>query len=122
MAAQAAHSVEEYATGLYDVFPPARFVAGLVSGDLAFGFAVANAAIVAFGLFCLALPVRAGWPSARGLAWGWACVELGNGVGHLVFAAARGGYFPGAVTAPLLLASAAWLVRALGSSGESAAR
>jgi hypothetical protein len=33
--AQAAHSVEEYVTRLFEVFTPARFVSGLVSDDLA---------------------------------------------------------------------------------------
>jgi hypothetical protein len=33
---------EEYATGLYDVLPPARFASSLASRDLAAGFAVLN--------------------------------------------------------------------------------
>ena len=31
---QAAHSIEEYVTSLYDVFAPARFVSSLVSNNL----------------------------------------------------------------------------------------
>jgi hypothetical protein len=108
--AQAAHSIEEYVAGLYDVFAPARFVSGLISSDLPVGFLVANTALVAFGVWCWALPVRSGWRSARGLAWFWALVELGNGVSHSALALARGGYFPGVLTAPLLLVLAAWLV------------
>ena len=108
--AQAAHSVEEYAGRLYEVFPPARFVSGLVSDDLSVGFAVVNAALVAFGLWCWAVPIRSGWRAARGLAWFWALLELGNGVGHLALALGSGGYFPGAATAPILLVLAAWLV------------
>jgi hypothetical protein len=108
--AQAAHSLEEYAGRLYEVFTPARFVSGLVSSDLAFGFAVVNTALVAFGFWCWAVPVRSGWRAARGLAWFWALLELGNGLGHLALALACGGYFPGAVTAPILLVLAVWLV------------
>jgi len=108
--AQVAHSVEEYLTRLYEVFAPARFVSSLVSSDLAVGFLVVNATLVAFGLWCLAFPVRLQWPAARGLAWGWALVELANGSGHVLLAISRGGYFPGAITAPLLLATGAWLV------------
>jgi hypothetical protein len=108
--AQAAHSVEEYAAGLHEVFPPARFLSGLVSSDLSVGFAVVNAALVAFGFWCWAVPIRSGWPSARGIAWFWALLELGNGLGHLVLALGSGGYFPGALTAPILLVLAAWLV------------
>jgi hypothetical protein len=107
--AQAAHSVEEYVTRLYEVFAPARFVSGLVSSDLSFGFVVVNAAFVALMAWCWAIPVRASWPSARGLAGFWALLELGNGAGHAALALSRGGYFPGAATAPLLLGFAAWL-------------
>ena len=107
--AQGAHSVEEYTTRLYDVFAPARLVSSLISNDLSFGFLVGNAALVAFGLWCWAVPVRSGWRSARGLAWFWILLELGNGLGHITFAVLRGGYFPGVATAPLLLLGAAWL-------------
>lgn len=107
--AQAAHSVEEYVFRLYDVLAPARFVAGLFSSDLARGFAIANALIVAFGVWCYAARVRVGAPSARAFAWFWALLELGNGIGHTAFAIAAGGYFPGVGTAPLLVATGAYL-------------
>jgi Protein of unknown function with HXXEE motif len=109
IAAQAAHSVEEYVFRLYDAFAPARFVAGLFARDLAKGFAVANLVIVMFGLWCYLARVRRGHPSSRAYAWGWAAVEAVNGCGHLLFAAVRGGYFPGAATAPLLLGLALYL-------------
>jgi hypothetical protein len=107
--AQGAHSTEEYVTHLYAVFPPARFVSGLFSNDLGLGFLLVNTALVLFGLWCWAVPVRAGWPVARGLIWFWVLLELGNGVGHITLAVSRGEYFPGAATAPLLLLFAAWL-------------
>ena len=50
--AQAAHSIEEYLAKLYEVFTPARLVSSVVSDNLAFGFFVANAALVAFGFWC----------------------------------------------------------------------
>jgi hypothetical protein len=40
--AQAAHSVEEYEFRLYDVWPPARAISGLISDDREVGFAVAR--------------------------------------------------------------------------------
>lgn len=107
--AQAAHSVEEYFTKLYDVLPPARFISGLISHDLALGFLIANVALVAFGLWCWAVPVRSRWSAAAGFIWFWTILELGNGAGHIIFALSRGGYFPGAGTAPLLLLFAGWL-------------
>ena len=107
--AQAAHSIEEYVARLYEVFAPARFVSSLVSQDLALGFLVVNAALVTFGLWCWAIPVRSGWQVARGLMWFWTILEIGNGVGHSALALSREGYFPGVATAPLLLLFAGWL-------------
>lgn len=115
---QAAHSIEEYATRLYLVFAPARFVSGLVSADLATGFAVVNAAIVAFGLGCWLGPVRSGAATGRTFAWPWAFVELGNGIGHCALALGAGGYFPGALTAPALFGVAGWLAVLLGRSSS----
>ena len=107
--AQGAHSIEEYVTKLYEVFAPARFASSLVSNDLSLGFLVVNAALVTFGLWCWAVPVRSGWHAARGLVWFWTILELGNGIGHSALALSRGGYFPGVATAPLLLLLAGWL-------------
>ena len=67
--AQAAHSIEEYVTRLYEVFAPARFVSSLVSNNLALGFLVANVTLITFGLWCWAVPVRSGWHAAHGLIW-----------------------------------------------------
>ena len=110
IASQAAHSTEEYVTRLYEVFAPARFVSSLVSSDLSLGFLVANAALVGFGLWCWAVPVRLGRAAATGLIWFWTLLEAGNGIGHLTLAAMQGGYFPGAATAPLLLLFSGWLL------------
>ena len=106
---QVAHSIEEYITGLYQVFAPARFMSSLVSNNLPLGFLVVNAGLVAFGLWCWAVPVRSGWRSAPGFAWFWTILELSNGLGHCGLAAREGGYFPGLITAPLLLLFATWL-------------
>ena len=106
--AQGAHSIEEYVTKLYEVFAPARFVSSLVSNDLALGFLILNTALVTFGLWCWAVPVRSGWQAARGLVWFWTILELGNGIAHSALALSRRGYFPGVVTAPLLLLFAGW--------------
>jgi Protein of unknown function with HXXEE motif len=107
--AQAAHSIEECITKLYEVFGPARFVSSLISHNLALGFFIGNAGLVVFGLWCWAVPVRLGWRAARGLMWFWTILELGNGISHSTFAIMRGGYFPGVATAPLLLFFAGWL-------------
>jgi hypothetical protein len=77
---QGAHSIEEYVTKLYEVFAPARFVSSLVSQDLALGFVVVNTALVTFGLWCWAIPVRSGWKVACGLMCSG---SVGNGEGVL---------------------------------------
>jgi Protein of unknown function with HXXEE motif len=104
IAAQAAHSAEEYATRLYDRFAPARFVSDALGLDRPLGFAIANLSLLGFGLWCWRSrigPRRGAW---RGLTWFWAIVESANGTAHLLLALAAGGYFPGLVTAPVLLA------------------
>ena len=111
--AQAAHSIEEYAGRLWESFPPARFVSGLVSQDLGRGFIIANIALVAFGLWCWIWPVRRGWPSGLPLAWAWVMIELVNGVGHPLWTLRQGGYTPGVGTAPVLFALAAYLASRL---------
>ena len=80
VATQAAHSIEEYVGRLYDVFPPARAVSGLIS--LERGFVILNLGLVTFGLWCFLGPVRGQWPSAIPLAWLSVVIELINGMGH----------------------------------------
>jgi hypothetical protein len=119
MVAQAAHSIEEYIFRLFDVFAPARFVSGLVSTNLGVGFAVANAALVLFGLWCYVARVRPGHPSGPVFAWFWTVLELANGIGHSVLALSRGGYFPGVATAPVLLGVSAYLAFRLSTPSRS---
>jgi len=101
--AQSAHSVEEYLGRLWETFPPAQLVSGLISRDLEQGFLVANIGLVALGLWCWAWPISRGWPSAVPLAWGWVALEIMNGIGHPMWTLRRAGYTPGVGTAPLLL-------------------
>jgi hypothetical protein len=111
--AQAAHSVEEYVTRLFEVFAPARFVSGLVSDDLALGFAVVNVAFFALGAWCYVGPVRAGGAAGHVAAVAWIAVELVNGAAHIGIAAARGLYFSGLLTAVVLVVAAACLAVSL---------
>jgi hypothetical protein len=102
---QAAHSVEECWFRLYDVLLPARIVAGLFTQNLPLGFALANIALVSWGSWCYLSRVKPAHPSARSWAWFWTVLEALNGTGHLLFALDQGSYFPGALTAPFLLAT-----------------
>lgn len=110
---QALHSMEEYVFRLYEVFPPARFISGLASPDLATGFLIVNVSIVSFGAFCYWWPVRKGWPIAVPFAWGWVAVETINGIGHPAWSVIQGGYTPGLATSLLLLPLALLLARSL---------
>jgi len=113
---QAVHSVEEYVGHLWDSFPPARFVTGLVSSNLAHGFVILNVLLLAFGAWCFFWPVRRGWPVAVALMWLWAVIEIINGTVHPLWSLREGGYTPGLATAPLLLALAVYLAYQLRSA------
>jgi hypothetical protein len=117
--AQAAHSAEEYRGRLWESFPPARLVSGLVSQDLERGFLMLNICLVAFGLWCLFWPIRHGWPSAVSLAWLWVALEVINGMGHPLWSLRQGGYTPGIATAPLLLVLAVNLAHQLLHHGHA---
>jgi hypothetical protein len=111
--AQAAHSVEEYLGRLWESFPPARFVSGLISQDLERGFLLANLALVGFGFWCWLWPVRRGWPAGVLLGWVWVTLEVINGFGHPFWSLRQGSYVPGTWTAPVLLILAVLLAREL---------
>lgn len=114
--AQAAHSIEEYFGHLWESFPPARFVAGLVSSNPERGFVALNVLLLTFGVWCFLWPVRRGWPVAVRLAWIWAVIEIVNGVGHPLWSIREGGYTPGLATAPVLLVLALYLAYQLRQS------
>jgi hypothetical protein len=115
---QALHSVEEYAGRLYEVFPPARMVSGMISGDLRRGFIVFNVALVCFGFWCYLFPVRRRWPSAAAFAWLWVAIELVNGIGHPVWSIVQGGYTPGVITALVLLPLALLVAKRLVTASD----
>src|SRR5262249_53433783 len=106
---------------LYDVLLPARIVAGLISRNLPLGFAIGNIALVSWGLWCYLARVRHNRPSASSWAWFWTILEALNGTGHLLFALDQGAYFPGALTAPLLLATSMTLAFSLRKNGSAGA-
>lgn len=88
-------------------------MSGLVSADHRLGFIVINAGLFVLGMVVYVALVRRARPSAIWWMWGWVVLEIANGVGHLAIAAAQGAYMPGAATAPLLLATAAYLAAQL---------
>jgi len=121
MGVQAVHSAEEYLGRLYEVFPPARFVSGLVSQDLRRGFIIANVVLVSFGLWCFFWPIRRRWRAAVTIGWLWATIELVNGVVHPVWSLHELSYTPGVATAPVLLVLALYLALQLRAEQDRAA-
>ncbi len=117
---QTAHSVEEYLGRLWESFPPARFLTGLVSQDHERAFVALNVVLIGFGFWCFLWPVRRGWPAAVNIAWAWVAVEIINGIGHSLWTLRQGSYTPGVATAPVLLVVAVYLARQLRSTGRPA--
>ncbi len=106
--AQAAHSIEEVATGLWLRMPQ---VSGALHERIPLiprvewsreGFTVANLAIIAL-LACLSIYVF------RNLPWAWklarivALIETINGIGHISAALISQNYFPGCISGVLLI-------------------
>ena len=112
---QAAHSAEEIAGHLYRLLPYFQ----PFGDDAELAFTIGNGLVVLFGLWCWRYKVRPGDMSAAAWAWGWSFVELGNGVLHPVWSRAADEYIPGTITAPLLLASSAYLMWRLASEGRT---
>ena len=90
---------------LWEVWAPAQFLTGLVSGsNPVLGFLAINIGLVVFGFACYFFAVRPGKPSARALVWFWVCLESVNGVGHTLWAFTSASYRPGLLTAiPFLI-------------------
>ena len=117
IAAQALHSTEEYLTELYETFAPARFISGLLVDDLPVGFLIFNSAVVLIGVWCYLFRVRPGHKSAVGWMWFWIIFEGANGIGHVLLALSAGAYFPGLLTAPVLIATTAYLATRMSGAG-----
>ena len=118
---QSLHSLEEYVFRLWETFPPARFLTGLLSADLESGFIVINISVVALGICCYWWPVRGRWASATLITWIWVALELVNGIGHPAWSVMQGGYTPGLITSLMLLPLAMLLAVRLSTERTSAA-
>ena len=107
--AQGFHFMEEYFGRLWDELPYIRSITGLVSNDPGTGFLIINTGFVLFGSWCWLVPIRKGFSYAPGLIWFWTLIELMNGIIHSFWGVYEGGYIPGLVTAPFLLALSVYL-------------
>lgn len=119
---QAAHSIEEMRTHLYDFF---WVVTGLFHSVIpsfpqfrmsADTFAVINMSLIAL-LLATVPAVAAGKRWALFLAGIAGVVEVLNGIGHMAGALYFGSYVPGVVSAPFLLILGFFLLRELYRTG-----
>ena len=98
---------------MWESHPLARFLAGMISSNLACGFIIANALIVTFGVWCTLWPARHQWRVVKSLAWFWLILESINIISHSLWSLFSGGYTPGLATVPLLILSVWYLARQL---------
>ena len=119
---QALHSIEEYLGRLWEVFPPAVWLTGLISSDKHFAFLVINIGLFVFGLLSWFLLVKKDHYLAQFIIWFWIVIELINGVGHPVWSIMQGRYTPGVITAPFLFVTSVFLIRAISKSKLNSAK
>ncbi len=106
---QATHSTEEYIGRLWENFPPATYLCGLVSDDLERGFLIINTGLFVIGILSWLIWVRNGYTLAKAIISFWIIVEILNGIVHPLWALVQKSYQPGVITAPFLLANALFL-------------
>ena len=109
---QGLHSIEEFIGKLWDVYPPATYLCGLVSSNLRTGFIIINVSLF-FVLMLTWLGTFSKFLSIRPFLWFWSIMELINGIGHSIWSITEGSYTPGLLTAPLLLILAVNMLRLL---------
>ncbi|MGI9551159.1 MAG: HXXEE domain-containing protein [Aurantibacter sp.] len=100
---QGLHSAEEYIGRLWENFPPATFLTGLLSDNRETGFLIINIGLFVFGMFSWFFSVLRDNTLVKSILWFWIGLEIINGIGHPIWSLSQGGYTPGLLTAPILL-------------------
>ena len=108
---QGLHSMEEYIGRLWDNFPPATYLCGLISNDLEMGFLVINIGLFVVGISCWWFVVRSNKSFAITIVGFWIIIELMNGIIHPIWSLIQQRYTPGVLTAPLLFVLAILLIK-----------
>ncbi len=108
---QACHSFEEYLGRLWEVFPPAVWLTGLVSEDHHLGFLIINIGLFIAGLLSWWFLVRPSHPLAKFAIGFWLLIEIANGIVHPIWSFMEKGYTPGVVTAPFLFVISLYLLK-----------
>jgi len=100
---QLLHSIEEVHYDLWAVFAPARFLSGLISSNLEYGFILGNIAVVCLGFACAILVFKSEARQWNWIVFSWVTIETINFCVHTFMAILTWGYFPGVFIAPFLL-------------------
>ena len=100
---QAAHSIEEYFGHLWDVFPPAKWLTGLIASNRHDAFLAINFGLFIFGMFSWYFIVRKRQKFALVIVWFMVLLEISNGIMHIGWSIKQSNYAPGLITAPFLL-------------------
>ncbi len=109
---QGFHSIEEYAGRLWDVYPPAKYICGLVSNNLERAFVIINISLFIVLMLIWSATFSKTF-SVKPLLWFWTIMETANGIGHSIWSIMQGSYTPGLITAPVLLILALNMMRLL---------
>jgi len=105
---QALHSIEEYVTGFYSQYDViSEYVHGFIPAIPVCTisestFIIFNIILNVF-LLSMIVPMRKRLPGLIVFCWGFAIVELTNGLLHLTITIMTGRYFPGTISAIGLL-------------------
>jgi hypothetical protein len=108
---QALHSIEEYYGKLWENFPPAIWLTGLVSKDHHLGFLIINIGLFIAGLMCWFFIVKPKHKLAKIAIMFWLLIELANGIVHPIWSIMQNRYTPGLITAPFLFITALYLLK-----------
>jgi len=100
---QGIHSVEEYITGLWEVFTPARIVSNIFSSDTEKGFIIINIFLFIAGIICWILISTRNGKKFLPFVWFFVIIGFINGIGHPLWGIFTLQYVPGLVTSVVIL-------------------
>jgi hypothetical protein len=113
----ALHVIDEAWTGFLDFYNPLVLsirsrIPWFPMPTFTFGLWLAGLGLLVIGLIGLTPAVARGGRPVRLASWVFGVIMLLNGIGHLAGSILLGRWLPGATTAPLILLSSVYLIRA----------
>ncbi|NNL91511.1 MAG: HXXEE domain-containing protein [Saprospiraceae bacterium] len=90
--------MEEFTGRLWESFPPAEALCGLISDDHETGFLTINISILLFGLASYLFFLKKNNSLSNLIIWFWIVIGFVNGIGHFVWSIIQTAYTPGLAT------------------------